>query len=122
MNNYSDLVTSAAQLPHSVSGSERGGGNSNQWRGASRNETVDTFPFDAFHWAAVSFVIAMTGAVLGYAAGTPGLAAVANVFCGVFAIIAGALALAGFLVPDVDSSGDLELCDAAVGARNSRAD
>jgi hypothetical protein len=106
MNNYSDALTHAVQLPQAASASEhrkdagRGAshGGSGQWRGTGRSEAADAW-FDIFHWAAVSFVIAMTGAVLGYAAGTPSLAKVANVFCYLFAFIASALAVAGVFAP-----------------------
>jgi hypothetical protein len=114
MNNYSDLFPPIAPRPPAA-GAERASRNSRrshasrggkpgqqaagQWREARKSEVCETLPFDVFHWAAVSFVIAMTGGVLSYAAGTPALAAVANAFCYVFTVIAGALALAGYLAP-----------------------
>lgn len=116
-------------LPQSAAGTERGGhgaaggktgkhaGSSTQRRGAPRSEACETLPFDVFHWAAVSFVIAMTGGVLGYAAGTPALATVANVFCYMFSVIAGALALAGYLAPRGEAAGEPDLRDTAASPR-----
>jgi hypothetical protein len=110
MNNYSDLFPPIAPRPpagaerasrgsHASRGGKSGKQAAGQGREARKSEICETLAFDVFHWAAVSFVIAMTGGVLSYAAGTPALAAVANGFCYVFSVIAGALALAGYLAP-----------------------
>jgi hypothetical protein len=58
-------------------------------------ELLAAEPINVYHWAAVALVTALMCAVLGLAAGTPGLSRAAGVTSVVFSVVAGALLLAG---------------------------
>ena len=58
-------------------------------------EILAAEPINVYHWAAVALVTALMCAVLGLAAGTPGLSRAAGVTSVVFSVVAGALVLAG---------------------------
>jgi hypothetical protein len=58
-------------------------------------ELLAAEPINVYHWAAVALVTALMCAVLGLAAGTPGLSRAAAVTSVVFSVIASALLLAG---------------------------
>jgi hypothetical protein len=58
-------------------------------------ELLAAEPINVYHWAAVALVTALMCAVLGLAAGTPGLSRAAGVTSVVFSVVAGALVLAG---------------------------
>jgi hypothetical protein len=58
-------------------------------------EILAAEPINVYHWAAVALVTALMCAVLGLAAGTPGLSRAAGVTSVVFSVVAGALLLAG---------------------------
>ncbi|MGI4901752.1 MAG: hypothetical protein ACRYG5_08830 [Janthinobacterium lividum] len=62
---------------------------------AATSRLVANSPVELFHWAAVSFVIALIATVLSYAAGTAGLAEIATLCCYLFAGLGCALVVAG---------------------------